>query len=120
MVTPFSPLALPPRFVACWAAQLRSCQSFVRSQCFFTGRVLLGPAPWPDKLGRLGRRHYADTLAWAYDCTDAGCRLQHEALVSLSDLGLPDGWLALWLRFDERRHRALLAGYLTGARAMLH
>jgi len=120
MVTPLSPLALPPRLVACWAAQLRSCQSFVRSQCFYTGRVLLGPAPWPDKLGRVGRRQYSDTLALAYDCTDAGCRLQHAALASLAGVGLPDDWLAIWLRFDERCRLALLAGYLAGARATLH
>lgn len=66
----FFPLWYPALF-SCLLSQWRSQQAFWSSQCFYTGRVLGGPAPVQDKLRRLCYRHGADQLALLHDCSEA-------------------------------------------------
>lgn len=69
-----------PEQWACLNAQWRRGLVFVRSQCFFCGRVLRSGAGPAEQWRRLGNRFGADVLGLTYDCDALQWRVSEQWL----------------------------------------
>jgi hypothetical protein len=88
-------------------AQWRRQLVFLRSQLFFNGRVLSGPAPWPDKLQRIQSRAKSDALALAYDSSDMRMQFYEQTLEKIDE-----PWSAPWCSALLSSRGACLDGLL--------
>jgi hypothetical protein len=99
---------------SCLFAQWRRQQIFLRSQWFFNGRVLTGPASWQEKWHRIQQRSSWDTMAMLYDCGEMNLDLCSQALGQLDS-----PWSAPWQDALARSRTACLNGLLEYGRETL-
>ncbi|GGY18614.1 hypothetical protein [Paludibacterium paludis] len=93
-------------------AMMRSLQAYWRSQCFYAGRVLAGPAALPDKVERLGRRLRADTLALLHDSNDAQFILCGQVLETVRGIAPFDDYTRIACDWNMRSRSACLDGWV--------